>query len=163
MKQIAFALLFPLAAHAAGFRELTFVNKCSKTTLTAFTSHVDSIGDREDVRGLSKYWATEGWLPLKPGASHTARIADSRVAAALVQLEDGTVLTANQGTFCVTGKAFSAREYAKGGKSQYFVVGYDETVGHGATCAGAGGHLRSGFQTLELNNNRKYTLNILCH
>lgn len=148
------------AAQAAGYRELTFINKCNKRVLIAFSSHVANIGG--DGVGRGGYWATEGWLPLDPGASHTARVSDSSNAAALAQLDDGTVLTGNEGTFCVSGSAFSTREYAKAGKSTYFVLGTDKSRDEGNTCADAGGHLRGGFQTLEFKDFKKFNFNLSC-
>lgn len=157
-----FSLLLPIAGHASPHRTITFTNNCSSPVLVAFTSYVRSIGNIDDKIDRSSYWATEGWLPLEWSKQHKVNIANDRAAAVLIQKKDGTVLTGDEGTFCVHGNAFSNREYAKGGKSHYFVVGFDKTSNQADSCVGAGGHLRRGFQSVDMKDFDNINFNITC-
>lgn len=160
MKKLIPLLLWTLSASALTSREIVFTNKCPFGVNIAFSSWVSSLGMVGDKIGRGSYWATEGWLPLAPGGSHTVRVSKHDKAAVLVQSKNGKVLTGSDQSFCVSGAPFSSQLFMKNGQRIWFVVGTNDRNAQGKTCEETGGHMRN-FENLYFGESAKRNFNIV--
>lgn len=133
-------------------KTLILTNQCNKVIQVAVASRVMSIG--------AFYWATEGWFQLNPGQVVNRRVSSGRYPYIYAQLQNLQSLTRHDRAFCISGQAFTSRQYEKIPKA--FILAVNNQPKSGYSCEETGGALLNGFQQADFQDNLNLNFVIQC-